>query len=164
MQRSKQQALMFLLGAVLVGGVLGFSADRIMAKKDKRPSARVKMYDDIGIDSAVRVRMDSLLDETNCKTRDLMRTLQPAIDSIKADANTSLLALMTDAQRTAFDAREKKFKAAMDSIDKVRDAEWAKKHPGVERPRGRCGSRGPRPAGAGPGPGTDRGPGGPLFR
>ena len=28
MQRTKQQALMFLLGAVLVGGALGFSADR----------------------------------------------------------------------------------------------------------------------------------------
>jgi hypothetical protein len=28
MQRSKQQALMFLLGAVLVGGAVGFSADR----------------------------------------------------------------------------------------------------------------------------------------
>ncbi len=30
MQRSKQQALMFLLGAVLVGGALGFSADRYL--------------------------------------------------------------------------------------------------------------------------------------
>ena len=30
MQRSKQQALMFVLGAALVGGALGFSADRYM--------------------------------------------------------------------------------------------------------------------------------------
>ena len=30
MQRTKQQALMFLLGAVLVGGVLGFSAERAL--------------------------------------------------------------------------------------------------------------------------------------
>ena len=51
MQRSKQQALMFLLGAVLVGGVLGFSADRFVAsKKPTRVPARVQMYDDIGID------------------------------------------------------------------------------------------------------------------
>ena len=30
MQRSKQQAIMFLLGAVLVGGVVGFSAERVI--------------------------------------------------------------------------------------------------------------------------------------
>jgi len=30
MQRSKQQALMFLLGIGLVGGALGFSADRYL--------------------------------------------------------------------------------------------------------------------------------------
>ena len=44
MQRSKQQALMFLLGAVLVGGVLGFSADRVMSKKPQRMSARMSSY------------------------------------------------------------------------------------------------------------------------
>ncbi len=52
MQRSKQQALMFLLGAVLVGGVLGFSANRVMSSsKPKRASAREQMYADIGIDA-----------------------------------------------------------------------------------------------------------------
>ena len=33
MQRSKQQAMMFLLGAVLVGGALGMSADRYIATR-----------------------------------------------------------------------------------------------------------------------------------
>src|SRR6185436_13677185 len=67
MQRSKQQALMFLLGATLVGGVLGFSAERVISKKPKRLPARVQMYDDIGIDYAQRVTMDSILDDTNCR-------------------------------------------------------------------------------------------------
>jgi hypothetical protein len=45
MQRSKQQALMFLLGAVLVGGVLGVSAARGMlhARTEHTWSARPAM-------------------------------------------------------------------------------------------------------------------------
>ena len=46
MQRSKQQALMFLLGAVLVGGVLGFSADRLFDHDERGPWAgRMRMSD-----------------------------------------------------------------------------------------------------------------------
>ena len=40
MERPKQQALAFLLGALLVGGVLGFSADRVLRKDDPTPAAR----------------------------------------------------------------------------------------------------------------------------
>lgn len=137
MQRSKQQALMFLLGATIVGGVLGFSAERVMNKKPARIPARVQMYDDIGIDSAQRVTMDSVLDETNCKLGDVSRPLRPKLDSVRTEGFNSIKALMTPAQREAFDAREARMRTRMDSIEKARDAEWAKKHP--ERPT-RCGS------------------------
>jgi hypothetical protein len=62
---------------------------------------------------------------------------------------------MTPAQREAFDARESRMRARMDSVEKARDAEWAKNHP--ERPR-RCGPGAPRSSG---GPGADRDRGGP---
>ena len=137
MQRSKQQALMFLLGATLVGGVVGASAIKVMDKKPVRVPARVQMYDDIGIDSSMRVRMDSVLDEMNCKTADIMSSVRPSMDSIRADGLKSLLGMMTQEQRDAYDAREKRFKARRDSIDKENEAKWAKEHPGVERKR--CG-------------------------
>ncbi|HUR59682.1 MAG TPA: hypothetical protein VM029_18325 [Opitutaceae bacterium] len=143
MQRSKQHALMFLLGATLVGGVLGFSAERVFSKKPQRPGPRVQMYDDIGIDSAQRVKMDSVLDETNCKLGDVSRPLRPRMDSIRADGFATIRELMTPAQREAFNAREKRMRAKMDSTEKAHDAEWAKAHPGTERPR-RCGPGGPR--------------------
>lgn len=154
MQRSKQQALMFLLGAVLVGGVLGFSADRVMNKKPRRPPARVQMYDDIGIDSAQRVTMDSVLDETNCRLGDVSRPLRPRLDSIRDAGYATIRELMTPAQREAFDARAKRMRHLMDSTEKARDAEWAKNHP--DRPR-RCGPGVPRggsggSSGAGPRP------------
>ena len=161
MQRNKQQALMFLLGAVLVGGVLGFSADRVMSKKPQRVSARMRMYDDIGIAPDQRVKMDSVLDETNCKTQDLMKSVRPAMDSVRADGSKALLGLMTDQQRTAYFAREARFKAQMDSIENAKAARGSAGGPGDhgDRPR-RCGGAGP---GMG-GPGPSHGPGGPFFR
>ena len=62
MQRSKQQALMFLLGAVLVGGALGFSADRYIAHDNFASSygPRSKFYDAIGLTETQRSAMDSL--------------------------------------------------------------------------------------------------------
>ena len=165
MQRSKQQALMFLLGATLVGGVLGFSAERVMSKKPKRLPARVQMYDDIGIDSAQRVTMDSILDETNCRIGDAARPLRPRLDSIRAEGLNTIRGLMTPAQREAYDAREKRMRWVMDSTEKARDAEWAKNHPGVERSR-RCGPGAPRGGPGGSSGGGDRergGPRGPFF-
>jgi hypothetical protein len=156
-QRSKQQALMFLLGAVLVGGVLGFSADRVMSRKPQRVSARVRMYDDIGIAPDQRVKMDSVLDETNCKTQDLMKTVRPALDSVRAEGSKSLLALMTAQQRSAYDAREARFKAQMDSIEKARARGERGPNDHGDRPH-RCGTRP-----GGPAPGPSRGPCGPFF-
>jgi len=141
MQRSKQQALMFLLGATLVGGVLGFSAERVINKKPRRPPPRVQMYDDIGIDSAQRITMDSVLDETNCKLGDVSRPLRPRMDSVRDAGYATIRELMTPPQRQAFDARVKRMRHLMDSTEKARDAEWAKAHP--DRPR-RCGPGAPR--------------------
>jgi hypothetical protein len=141
MQRSKQQALMFLLGALLVGGVVGASAIKVIDKKPKRVPARVQMYDDIGVDSAHRVTMDSVLDETNCRLGEVIRLLRPRTDSIKDAGYASIRELMTPAQRDAFDARAKRMRHIMDSTEKAHDAEWAKSHP--ERPR-RCGPGGTR--------------------
>lgn len=160
MQRSKQQALMFLLGALLVGGVLGFSADRVMSKKPQRMSARTRLYDDIGIAPEQRVKMDSVLDETNCRTQELMRPVRPALDSARAEGSKALLGLMTEQQRVAYFAREARFKAQMDSIERARAARGLAGGPGDhgDRPR-RCGA-----SGAGmSGPNPTRGPGGPFF-
>jgi hypothetical protein len=158
MQRSKQQALMFLLGAVLIGGVLGFSADRVMSKKPQRTSARVRMYDDIGITPEQRVRMDSVLDATNCKTSDLLKPIRPAMDSIRAEGVKTLLSLMTPEQRLAYDAREKRVRAIFDSVEKARAARGESR---LEHARRCAGSRPAPGAGAGP---ESRGAGGPSFR
>ena len=119
MQRSKQQALMFLLGAVLVGGVLGFSADRVFQDKQKHWGPRTRMYNDLGLSETQRVRMDSLLDDRNCQINAVMKPVSPQIDAIKKAAHEELLAILTPEQRTIMEMRRQEM-ARRDSLSKAR--------------------------------------------
>jgi hypothetical protein len=105
MQRSKQQALMFLLGAVLVGGVLGFSADRVLSERSKSWVPRQRMYADLGLSEAQRTTMDSLLDDRNCQINVLLRAVRPQLDSIKASAHQQVLQILTPDQRKLLELR-----------------------------------------------------------
>jgi Spy/CpxP family protein refolding chaperone len=108
MQRPKQQALAFLLGAVLVGGVVGFSADRMFRQPDDTIEARrQRMYDDLGLAQAQRVALDSVFDASNCQIDALYAPLQPAYDSIKATRRLQFNAILTPEQRTRLEARRK---------------------------------------------------------
>src|SRR5438309_10322777 len=107
MQRWKQQALMFLLGAVLVGGVLGFSAERVMnhATKDHSWAARTAMYDDLGLSPAQRAAMDSVIDEKNRRVDSLLKPVKPQIDTVRANARTQFYRIFSPEQRANFAAR-----------------------------------------------------------
>jgi hypothetical protein len=105
MQRSKQQALMFLLGAVLVGGVLGFSADRVLNDKPNHWVRRMRMYDDLGLSAAQRTSMDSVLDERNCQISAVMKPVRPQLDSIKAAAHQQVVQILTADQREKLERR-----------------------------------------------------------
>jgi hypothetical protein len=105
MQRSKQQALMFLLGAVLVGGVLGFSADRMFLDKPRHWSSRMRMYDDLGLSETQRTTLDSVLDERNCQIGAVMKPVRPQLDSIKKAAHQQVLAVLTPDQRQTLELR-----------------------------------------------------------
>jgi hypothetical protein len=120
MQRSKQQALMFLLGAVLVGGVLGFSADRLFDPEKRSPwTGRMRMYDDLALSEAQRVQMDSLLDDRNCQINAVMTPVRPQLDSIKAVANQQMMQILTPDQRSMLEARRQEMQRR-DSIEKAR--------------------------------------------
>ena len=153
---------MFLLGAVVVGGVLGFSADRVIANKNPRTWAqRITLYDELGITADQRNKMDSIFDDANCKTEELMKPVQASLDSLKTQSRRDWMAVMTDKQRAQFDARDARMRARRDSIDKARAAERATHPSDVNERQRRCG--GPRPGIGAGGPGQTRGPGGPFF-
>jgi hypothetical protein len=126
MQRSKQQALMFLLGAVLVGGVLGFSADRVLGDKPKSLVPRMRMYDDLGLSEAQRTTMDSVLDERNCQISAVMKPVRPHLDSIKQAAHQQMLQILTPEQQSKLELRRKEMERR-DSLEKARRDSIAQK-------------------------------------
>jgi Spy/CpxP family protein refolding chaperone len=108
MQRPKQQALAFLLGAVLVGGVVGFSADRVFRRDDTSIAAkRAAMYDDLKLAPAQRAAMDSLLDARNCKYDAIFKPIQPALDTLKLETRGRINAILTPEQRARLDVRRR---------------------------------------------------------
>jgi hypothetical protein len=116
MERPKQQALAFLLGAVLVGGVVGFSADRVFRRDDTSIAAKRKaMYDDLELRPAQRVAMDSLLDARNCKYDAIFRPIQPALDTLKVETRGRIDAILTSEQRVRLEARRRDDDARKDA-------------------------------------------------
>lgn len=116
MQNPKQQAIAFLLGALLVGGVVGFASDRVLHKDDYSIAARRKaLYDDLDLKPAQRAAADSLFDSRNCQFDAVFKPLQPTLDSIKAATRSQLNAVLTPDQRIRLDARRKDEQARHDA-------------------------------------------------
>ena len=105
MGRPKQQALLFLLGAVLVGGALGFSADRVMQRRMHNWAERTTMYDDIGLSPTQRAQADSVWDGTNCAISQVYSPVRQVLDSIRDEGGRKFRALLTSGQLAKFQAR-----------------------------------------------------------
>ena len=109
MQRSKNLAMIFLLGAVLVGGALGFTADRVWMRDPtacKDPGAsRALLYERLELNQTQRTSWDSILDQRHRQLDSLFKPIRPQIDSIRLRARAQMRALLTTPdQRARFEA------------------------------------------------------------
>ena len=108
MQRSKHLAMMFLLGAVLVGGALGVTADRVWMKdascNDPRAS-RALLSERLDLNDAQRAALDSILDDRHHQFDSLFKPIRPQMDSIRLRSRAQIRALLTTPeQRERFEA------------------------------------------------------------
>lgn len=110
---------MFLLGAVLVGGVLGFSADRVLGEKRRDWGSRMHMYADLGLSEAQQCVMDSLLDSRSTQIRAVMKPVEPQLDSIRRAAHRQILQILSSEQRVTLEARVAE-EQRRDSVRKMR--------------------------------------------
>ena len=119
MQPSKNLAITFLLGAVVVGGALGFTADRVMLRDRiaQRESGRAVLADRLQLDASQRTRLDSILDDRHRRWELVMAPVRPTLDSIKARARDEIRLMLTPAQRAEFE----KVLAEMSDNNKTRD-------------------------------------------
>jgi Spy/CpxP family protein refolding chaperone len=119
MQQSKNLAITFLLGAVLVGGALGFTADRMMLRERiaQPGAARLSLADRLQLNAAQRDKLDSIVDDRHKRYSIIMSTVRPALDSIKLRARDEIRQMLTPVQRAEFE----KVLAEMNDTNKNRD-------------------------------------------
>jgi Spy/CpxP family protein refolding chaperone len=109
MQGTKNLAMMFLLGATLVGGALGFAADRYMVRdrlcnpKLSERELRVGFYDDVGLTAEQRAAWDALLDERQKSMTAARATIKPKTDSIMEAYRQKTTELLSPEQRARVD-------------------------------------------------------------
>ena len=113
-QRPKQLAAMFLLGALLVGGALGFTADRVVgdrllprAEAATPPAPRNALDDfskEIGLSPEQRAAVDSIMDERHRIIDSIMTPVRPQIAAARESARKLIRARLTPEQERRFDA------------------------------------------------------------
>jgi hypothetical protein len=105
MQQSKNVAIAFLLGAVLVGGALGFTADRMMLRdRISRPEGgRPSLADRLQLDVTQRARLDSIIDDRHRRMDLVMAPVRPTLDSIKKRARDEIRLILNPTQRAEFE-------------------------------------------------------------
>jgi hypothetical protein len=107
-RRSRQTALAFLLGAALVGGVLGFSADRIVSRDrfcrwGDQVGMRRLFGDELGLTPAQRAAVDSILDEKHRAIAEVVKPVKPQLDSITDRSMDHISQLLTPTERATFE-------------------------------------------------------------
>ena len=121
MQRSTQQALMFLLGALLVGGALGMSADRYLGheKFAAQFGPRARFYDELGLSPQQRSTLDSLAFEQDCAMKAVLAPHDSLLKSMRTRFRAQRDSVFTKDQKAKLDLRAKEMQAR-------REAEQAK--------------------------------------
>jgi len=87
MDRSKGYALMFLLGAFITGGALGFTADRVIGAGHNREMRgprgyRQKMARELDLTPAQQASVDSLIEQKHRQIVALYKPVRPQLDSL----------------------------------------------------------------------------------
>ncbi len=109
MHGPKHLALTFLLGALLVGGALGFTADRLMvrdrlcARKGGPHGMRAQFGKDLGLTPQQQVAIDSILDRRHTQITQVLGTVDPKLEQIKDSARQQMRKLLTPEQQKRFD-------------------------------------------------------------
>jgi Spy/CpxP family protein refolding chaperone len=120
MNRSKGYALMFLLGAFLAGGALGFSADRAFREGHRHElrgsrAYRQRMAEELKLTPAQQRSVDSLIEQKHRQIVALYKPVKPQLDSIAVLARVVSDSTHAQIKRLLDPDQQKK-------LDEMRDA------------------------------------------
>jgi hypothetical protein len=106
---TKNSALAFLLGAALVGGVFGFTADRLVTRDHVCPrwgdevAMRHRFGDELGLSAAQRAAVDTILAAKHRANLAVVLPVRPQLDSIADAANRRIKERLNADQQNTFD-------------------------------------------------------------
>jgi hypothetical protein len=106
---TKNSALAFLLGAALVGGVFGFTADRLVTRDRVCPrwgdeaAMRHVFGDELGLSPAQRAAVDTILTAKHRAIQAVVLPMRPQLDSIADATNRRIKARLDADQQSTFD-------------------------------------------------------------
>ncbi len=132
MRNSKGYALMFLVGAFIAGGALGFTADRIVHSPERdvrgREDFRTRMAEELNLTPTQKTAIDSLMTERHRQIVALFKPVRPQLDSIGAAARAvsdstheQIKRLLNPKQQVEFD---KMRDAARKDMERGRRNRW----------------------------------------
>jgi len=109
MKDSKKLALMFLLGAFLTGGVLGFTANRYMqrdqcASDSGTNSVLATLSQRLKLSAEQQHKVDSILDDRARQYREVTEPLRPQVEAIKLNAREQIRRILSEEQKQEFQA------------------------------------------------------------
>jgi len=107
MQRSKTLALLALIGALVVGGAMGFTVDRLVARDActngaSRQSLQDYLADRLALTAAQRASVDSILDKRHRDMSAVVDPIRPRLDSIRLGARAEIFKVLDPPQRARF--------------------------------------------------------------
>jgi Spy/CpxP family protein refolding chaperone len=108
MRSSKSLALAFVLGALLVGGVVGFTADRVLGREDQAPrfftraELRQRFAERLALTPPQRAKVDSILDRKRAKMDSLLAPVRPAMKAVSDSTAHAIDGILDPRQRAKF--------------------------------------------------------------
>lgn len=118
--------MMFILGAFLTGGAVGFAAERAVAKPAAVPndekSVREELARELKLTPEQRLVVDSAWDWRRARSREIMTAVRPALDSVRDSARVRMMSVFTEEQKELFRQIIERNQRIADSVEKARSA------------------------------------------
>ena len=126
---TRSLAVAFVLGALLVGGVLGFTATRVLGSDDAcsryftRSELRDRFAERLGLTPAQRVTIDSILDRKRAAMDSIQAPVQAAMSAVSDSTRRRIDAVLDPEQKVKFS----QMRADKDRRDRADSLERAKR-------------------------------------
>jgi hypothetical protein len=116
--------MMFIFGAFLTGGAVGFAADRVVSPPRPDVFNERAMVDELARELKLspdqRVVIDSVWDWRRRQSREIMTTVRPILDAVRDSARVLMMNTLDDAQKSAFRALLERNQRTADSTARAR--------------------------------------------